>query len=530
MKDLIKLRPVEGDISEIRGREDLVGELKKRTSNSRLALLQRLNLEDIETPADLHSIIEVLAGDELRQFTKLLDGTFLSRILAIDHQLKDPPHYSRSASRMYQLITTANLVYFIPIFKQYSLDQIRTLLDALLDLTLRKMVITALSDLLTTKLKEYLTESHIKQPDWPLSFAKWSNDYLYSAKDWTDSDEDSYSDRCEEIIRRIHNALHILFLLEGAEQLNYLNTLFHLLNGITHNQHDLNYLLSSLPRDNKYRFMTLLIKRGITAQQIGLLSEHPDCRYAFIVALFITGHNSAANLKLIKAAIAVNLDSPEATLAHLLMSNTPISQDLLLRLKENRYQSEEDRVISGYLVAVVHAIRNNRPPSHMPMNIAPLRESVLSRFVDHLITTEDYKVTLSTLSKNLVLMSQEESVLSQARTCGFFNNPPRKNEQNLIEHSSFSDEHVREIQSQITTLQKEISSVWPFPNKDRKIEKIKGLKALLIMSTQMEACLALDQIEEEFPEIRKGSISTRTAALLDRIRNKQQYSDPMTLS
>jgi hypothetical protein len=91
-----------------------------------------------------------------------------------------------------------------------------------------------------------------------------------------------------------------------------------------------------------------------------------------------------------------------------------------------------------------------------------------------------------------------------------------------LSSSSLSLEHIREIKNQISILNKEISSYWPYPNKDRKILKVLGLEALLKKSTQMDAGSAIAQVESEFADIRKGSISTRTADLLDRIR-KDRY-------
>ena len=44
MKNLIILKPVMGEFSEVRGLQDLLTLLKTRTSVARIALLQRLNL------------------------------------------------------------------------------------------------------------------------------------------------------------------------------------------------------------------------------------------------------------------------------------------------------------------------------------------------------------------------------------------------------------------------------------------------------------------------------------------------------
>lgn len=91
----------------------------------------------------------------------------------------------------------------------------------------------------------------------------------------------------------------------------------------------------------------------------------------------------------------------------------------------------------------------------------------------------------------------------------------------IISHniSSFTNEHVAEVEKLIKKLEKEIQSCWPYPNKDRKAEKVRGLRALLKKAENLDASTAVEEVEREFPEIRKGSISTRTADLLDNLRN-----------
>ena len=85
--------------------------------------------------------------------------------------------------------------------------------------------------------------------------------------------------------------------------------------------------------------------------------------------------------------------------------------------------------------------------------------------------------------------------------------------------SSFSADQVKEIIKLIERLEKEIKSSWPYPNKERKVHKVEGLISLLIKSTTMDPKTAVEQVERAFPEIRTGSISTRTADLLDSLKN-----------
>lgn len=87
--------------------------------------------------------------------------------------------------------------------------------------------------------------------------------------------------------------------------------------------------------------------------------------------------------------------------------------------------------------------------------------------------------------------------------------------------SSLTDAHVIELKEMIGTLNKEIQSSWPYPDKDRKAEKVSGLKKLLTLAETFDVDTAVEKVEEEFSEIRKGSISTRTADLLDSLKNDQ---------
>lgn len=88
-----------------------------------------------------------------------------------------------------------------------------------------------------------------------------------------------------------------------------------------------------------------------------------------------------------------------------------------------------------------------------------------------------------------------------------------------LSKSCFPIEQIQQIYKQINALEKEINSCWPYPNRSRKAAKIRGLEDLLHNSTTMDAKAAVSKTEKDHPEIRKGGISTRTADLLDEIRN-----------
>lgn len=88
------------------------------------------------------------------------------------------------------------------------------------------------------------------------------------------------------------------------------------------------------------------------------------------------------------------------------------------------------------------------------------------------------------------------------------------------QNSNFTLAHIEEIENLIERLKREINSRWPYPNKDRKEQKMLGLKELLLTLSQgMDAKEAVEAIERKYSEIRKGEISTRTADLLDTLRN-----------
>jgi len=115
-------------------------------------------------------------------------------------------------------------------------------------------------------------------------------------------------------------------------------------------------------------------------------------------------------------------------------------------------------------------------------------------------------------------ISKEATVFSQWQRNRFFVKEPINNQQKFVTNSCFSEKQQSDIQNMINTLEKEINSIFPFPDKGRKFKKIKGLRALLINSTTMGITDAIAQIEQDYPEIRHGTISKRTAKLLDDIR------------
>lgn len=86
------------------------------------------------------------------------------------------------------------------------------------------------------------------------------------------------------------------------------------------------------------------------------------------------------------------------------------------------------------------------------------------------------------------------------------------------DNSWLTDQQHLEILALICELQREVNSYWPYPNKDRKEEKIKGLNLLIGLSYEkptlgLEA--AIKEIESgPCPEFRTGKISQRVATLM----------------
>lgn len=86
--------------------------------------------------------------------------------------------------------------------------------------------------------------------------------------------------------------------------------------------------------------------------------------------------------------------------------------------------------------------------------------------------------------------------------------------------SCFSNDQYQQIIDTIIQLQQEIDSWWPYPNKDRKQEKVDGLNALLKYSEIVDNIAdAIIHVETNYPSIRSGKLSRRTHHLLDNLLN-----------
>jgi len=84
-------------------------------------------------------------------------------------------------------------------------------------------------------------------------------------------------------------------------------------------------------------------------------------------------------------------------------------------------------------------------------------------------------------------------------------------------------EQYNKIKKQAQTLEKEINSIWPYPNKSRKQEKRNALTELLMESianydSYDSLANVVDKIEKTHEAVRLGNLSHRTSELLDELR------------
>lgn len=92
--------------------------------------------------------------------------------------------------------------------------------------------------------------------------------------------------------------------------------------------------------------------------------------------------------------------------------------------------------------------------------------------------------------------------------------------------SSLSHEQLVEIDQLITKLGREYDSCWPYPNKARKLDKINGLDLLVESAKTMSKEEAINKALSEYPNMLEGDLSTRTADLIDKIRNNTHAPSP----
>jgi O-acetyl-ADP-ribose deacetylase (regulator of RNase III) len=84
--------------------------------------------------------------------------------------------------------------------------------------------------------------------------------------------------------------------------------------------------------------------------------------------------------------------------------------------------------------------------------------------------------------------------------------------------SSISKQHKDDIEKLIDRLTKEVNSSWPYPNKDRKREKIQALDFLLKKTDKGEnAAPTIEALKQKFPNALRGKISSRTSDLVQSI-------------
>ncbi|CDZ77784.1 hypothetical protein BN59_02074 [Legionella massiliensis] len=90
--------------------------------------------------------------------------------------------------------------------------------------------------------------------------------------------------------------------------------------------------------------------------------------------------------------------------------------------------------------------------------------------------------------------------------------------------SSLSMEQIDQIDELKTKLEKEYNSCWPYPNKDRKINKFKGLELLIKSAETMTIDKAVKAATKAYPDLLLGGVSSRTADLIEELENSADYS------
>jgi hypothetical protein len=145
-----------------------------------------------------------------------------------------------------------------------------------------------------------------------------------------------------------------------------------------------------------------------------------------------------------------------------------------------------------------------------------LKDLVATKKIEQLTNLEN------SLEPDLVNMNTTSSFFGQSAAKSINSNNP----------SLFSLEPklINKINKTIETLEKEISSCWPYPNKDRKKLKSRGLQILLNNLNTMDPVSAVTAVEKQFTIIqdgkkicllREGDWSTRTADLLDEVKESR---------
>ena len=75
---------------------------------------------------------------------------------------------------------------------------------------------------------------------------------------------------------------------------------------------------------------------------------------------------------------------------------------------------------------------------------------------------------------------------------------------------------LSKIHQQINILTREIKSCWPYPNKDRKAEKVTALNELIALINDRQTVRnAVAQIEQKYKNVNQGRLSHRTRDLLN---------------
>ena len=151
---------------------------------------------------------------------------------------------------------------------------------------------------------------------------------------------------------------------------------------------------------------------------------------------------------------------------------------------------------------------------------------IINEYPQRNFTPLEYPRFFISNTDNLEPLGPQQALSADGRVIHYLTTDGKEND---IKKSCFSAEIIAAIQRQINTLQREIDSYWPYPNKDKKALKLTGLQVLLEKSTSMNARDAVAEVEAEFSAIREGIFSTRTADLLDQCRNEVNENSAQSL-
>ncbi len=167
------------------------------------------------------------------------------------------------------------------------------------------------------------------------------------------------------------------------------------------------------------------------------------------------------------------------------------------------------------------------PINQSPSVITPQTMNELETIIKQTSTYQaDIKAQILTLKQTLNdMVEKKPTVQVMQSNLSFFTDNSSQPQTNSSPHeSNLSEEQLQQIKKLISSLEKEISSFWPYPNKNRKQIKVDALNSFIGKTETMTISEAIDKIDIEYPQVRSGQISTRTADLFNSLRNANKIT------